>query len=71
MKMMEKKEVQGLYEEGRSLDKWECQACGYVYDPETGDPTQNIKPGTPFEDLPESWVCPVCGAPKNMFKKIN
>ncbi|MEM2145859.1 MAG: rubredoxin [Candidatus Jordarchaeaceae archaeon] len=52
------------------MDKWECRVCGYIYDPEIGDPTQNIEPGTLFEELPDDWVCPVCGALKIMFKKI-
>ena len=38
-----------------------CDACGYIYDPERGEPKNGIPPGTPFEDLPESYVCPVCG----------
>lgn len=46
---------------------YECTVCGYVYDPEIGDPSQDIAPGTPFEDLPEDWVCPECGAPKDAF----
>jgi len=50
------------------MDKWECQVCGYIYDPEAGDPDQGINPGTSFEDLPDSWVCPVCGAQKSMFR---
>ncbi len=50
--------------------KYVCTVCGYVYDPKTGDPVSGVKPGTAFEDLPESWVCPVCGARKNQFKKI-
>ena len=44
------------------MDKYECIACGYIYDPEVGDPDAGIAPGTPFEDLPEDWVCPDCGA---------
>ncbi|MEM2947333.1 MAG: rubredoxin [Candidatus Bathyarchaeia archaeon] len=51
------------------MEKWECIICGYVYDPEVGDPGHGIKPGTPFEALPENWVCPVCGAPKDQFVK--
>lgn len=47
--------------------QWICNACGYVYDPAEGDPEQGIPPGTAFEDLPESWVCPVCDAPKTEF----
>jgi rubredoxin/flavin reductase (DIM6/NTAB) family NADH-FMN oxidoreductase RutF len=46
-----------------------CTICGYVYDPETGDPDGKIRPGTPFEELPAQWVCPVCGAGKDKFEK--
>jgi rubredoxin len=52
------------------MEKWECLVCGYVYDPELGDPDGGINPGTPFEELPEEWVCPECGAPKDQFKKL-
>jgi len=51
-------------------EKYICSNCGYVYDPETGDPDHNIPPGTPFEDLPDGWVCPVCFAAKDQFQKI-
>jgi rubredoxin len=51
------------------LAKWECLICGYVYDPAVGDPENGIKPGTPFENLPENWTCPICGAPKDQFVK--
>jgi rubredoxin len=51
------------------MDKWECTVCGYVYDPEFGDPEHNVPPQTPFEQLPDTWVCPVCGAAKNTFVK--
>jgi flavin reductase (DIM6/NTAB) family NADH-FMN oxidoreductase RutF/rubredoxin len=47
--------------------KYVCSICGYVYDPEQGDPDANIKPGTPFADLPDDWVCPICGADKTKF----
>lgn len=50
--------------------KYKCNVCGYVYDPEQGDPDNGVKPGTSFEELPDSWVCPVCGAPKDQFEKI-
>jgi rubredoxin len=50
--------------------KYECDVCGYVYDPELGDPDGSIVPGTPFEALPEDWQCPVCGASKDEFKKL-
>ena len=52
------------------MDKWECTVCGYVYDPGEGDPDNGIDPGTSFEDLPGDWVCPVCGATKDQFEKV-
>ena len=52
------------------MAKYECTVCGYVYDPAAGDPDGNIPPGTAFEDLPDSWVCPVCGAAKSDFEKV-
>lgn len=50
--------------------KWRCMACGYIYDPEKGDPDSDISSGTTFEDLPEDWVCPVCGVGKDMFEQV-
>ena len=52
------------------MAKYECTVCGYIYDPELGDPDGGIKPGTPFEDIPDDWVCPVCGASKDQFEKV-
>ncbi len=52
------------------MDEWVCTYCGYIYDPEQGDPGNGIRPGTPFEELPEEWVCPSCGALKEDFKKM-
>ena len=52
------------------MEKWGCQVCGYVYDEEKGDPDNRVQPGTKFEDLPDGWVCPVCGAEKDQFKKL-
>lgn len=51
---------------------WQCQGnnCGYIYNPSKGDRKGGIAPGTPFEDLPEEWKCPVCGAGKKFFKKL-
>ncbi len=46
---------------------WTCGVCGYTYDPAEGDPAHGIAPGTRFEDLPDDWVCPACGAPKDAF----
>jgi flavin reductase (DIM6/NTAB) family NADH-FMN oxidoreductase RutF/rubredoxin len=50
--------------------KYRCQICGWIYDPAVGDPDGGIKPGTPFEDIPDSWICPVCGAAKSQFDKV-
>lgn len=52
------------------MDKWECTVCGYVYDPAEGDPDGGIPPGTPFEKIPDGWVCPDCGVDKSMFEKV-
>jgi rubredoxin len=51
------------------MDKYVCDVCGWIYDPEKGDPKDGIAPGTAFEDLPEDWACPVCGAEKEDFSK--
>lgn len=53
----------------RKMDKYVCTVCGYVYDPEVGDPDSGIKPGIPFDELPDNWTCPVCGAGKDAFEK--
>jgi rubredoxin len=53
------------------MEKWECTACGYIYDPEKGDPDNGILPGTPFEELPDNWVCPQCGVSKDFFQKLS
>jgi rubredoxin len=50
------------------MKKFTCQVCGYVYDPAAGDPNAGVAPGTAFENLPDSWVCPTCGAGKDMFE---
>jgi rubredoxin len=47
---------------------YDCQVCGYIYDPEEGDPESDIPAGTPFEKLPDDWVCPICGAGKDEFE---
>jgi len=54
----------------KKMVKYECTVCEYIYDPEKGDPDGGIAPGTPFEQIPADWVCPVCGASKDQFKKI-
>ena len=50
--------------------KYRCTVCGYIYDPAHGDPESGAKPGTPFEKLPDSWVCPICGVGKDQFEKV-
>ncbi len=53
------------------MDTWQCIPCGYIYDPAKGDNENGIAAGTAFETLPDDWVCPVCGAPKESFEKMN
>jgi len=52
------------------MESWTCNACGYIYDPNKGEPDSGIKPGTPFEDLPDDWVCPACGVAKAEFERV-
>ncbi len=52
-----------------TMDKYVCTLCGYVYDPEAGDPDNGVAPGTKWEDVPDDWECPVCGASKDDFEK--
>lgn len=47
--------------------KWICESCGFIYDPDEGDPDGGIPPGTDFQDIPDTWFCPVCGARKKDF----
>lgn len=49
---------------------WICESCGFIYDPELGDPDGGIPPGTPFEAIPDTWMCPVCGARKSEFAAL-
>jgi rubredoxin len=53
------------------MSKYICEICGYIYDPEKGDSSGGIPAGTPFEKLPDSWRCPICGVDKTMFKKMS
>jgi len=52
------------------MRKYKCLVCGYVYDPEAGDPDSGVQPGTAFEDIPDSWVCPACGVDKSQFELV-
>jgi Rubredoxin len=56
--------------EYRKMQKYVCDPCGYTYDPETGDPENGIAPGTAFEDIPDDWVCPICGVDKSLFSPV-
>lgn len=51
------------------MDGYSCTVCGYLYEPANGDPSREIPPGTPFEELSYSWACPVCGAFRDMFAR--
>ncbi len=53
------------------MKQYVCDLCGHVYDPEKGDLDGDIAPGTPFEDLPDDWVCPECGASKDDFSPVD
>ena len=53
------------------MDKYECSVCGYIYDPADGDPDNGVGAGTKFEDIPDDWTCPVCGAEKDQFEKVD
>ncbi|MDY6786521.1 MAG: rubredoxin [candidate division WOR-3 bacterium] len=53
------------------MKKYKCTVCGYVYDPQKGDPDGGIDPGTAFEDIPDDWVCPVCGVSKDQFEEMD
>ncbi|MCI6169841.1 MAG: rubredoxin [Sodaliphilus pleomorphus] len=52
------------------MKKYICDVCGYVYDPAVGDPDNDIPAGTAFEDLPDSWLCPLCGVGKDEFSVV-
>ena len=54
-----------------NMDKYVCDVCGYIYDPAVGDPDNGIEPGTAIEDLPEDWLCPLCGVGKDEFSKVD
>jgi hydroxylamine reductase len=52
------------------MQKYKCLACEYVYDPAVGDPDNGVDAGTPGEDVPDDWVCPLCGVGKDMFEPL-
>lgn len=60
---------EGMATGGTKMQKYRCTVCNYMYEPAVGDPDSGIQPGTAFEDIPDTWVCPVCGAAKDQFVK--
>ncbi len=60
---------EGMATGGVKMQKYRCTVCNYIYDPAAGDPDSGIQPGTVFEDIPDTWVCPICGAGKDQFVK--
>ena len=52
------------------MRKYECEACGYIYEPAKGDEAAGVAPGTAWEDVPDDWVCPLCGIGKDMFRPV-
>lgn len=63
-------DMQFINERKLNMDKYVCDICGWEYDPAVGDPDSGIAPGTPFEDLPEDFVCPLCAVGKDQFSKV-
>jgi rubredoxin len=57
--------------ETATQQQWICESCGFIYDPEEGDPDGGVPVGTPFEEIPDDWVCPVCGARKREFSPLD
>lgn len=53
------------------MAKYKCTVCDYIYDPELGDPDGGVAPGTPFEEIPDDWICPRCGVGKSEFEKVD
>ncbi|MFC1620821.1 rubredoxin [Candidatus Omnitrophota bacterium] len=60
---------EGVAAGGIEMQKYRCEVCNYIYDPAVGDPDNGVQPGTPFEKIPDTWVCPICGATKDQFVK--
>ena len=59
-----------LTKKNKKMKKYRCTVCDWIYDPEVGDPEGGIAPGTAFEDIPEDWVCPLCGVGKDQFEEV-
>ncbi|MCQ9208516.1 MAG: rubredoxin [Omnitrophica bacterium] len=59
-----------MNEQPKASGKYRCKVCGYIFDPEKGDPDNGITPGTAFKDVPDEWKCPECGVNKDQFEEI-
>ena len=53
------------------MKQYQCQICGYIYDPAHGDPDNHVPPNTPFDKVPPEWVCPICGASQDQFSPVD
>jgi rubredoxin len=60
----------GISAEESSMKQWQCIVCGFIYDEESGLPEDGIAPGTPWEDIPDDWMCPDCGVGKDDFEMV-
>ncbi len=60
-----------LNQKGKTMKKYRCTICDYIYDPAAGDPDSGIAPGTPFEKIPDDWVCPICQVDKSNFEPVD
>ena len=65
-----KREQQEVYMMANAATDYECDVCGYLYDPQEGDPENGVDPGTPFTELPYEWLCPICGAEQSEFHPV-
>jgi rubredoxin len=52
------------------MSTWRCTVCDYIYDPAQGDPANGVEPGTAWEDVPDDWLCPICGVGKDLFEEV-
>jgi flavin reductase (DIM6/NTAB) family NADH-FMN oxidoreductase RutF/rubredoxin len=65
-----KKVLESVNPGDKKMSKYRCTVCEYIYDPEIGDPDSGVNPGTPFEEVPDDWLCPICGVGKDKFEEI-
>jgi len=63
--------MQELSKKESGMKKYKCTVCGHIYDPLEGDPDSGIAPGTPFEEIPEDWLCPICQVTKADYVEMD